>query len=213
MFAFLVEHGLSEAEVFWFRDHPCAPSVVGLNYYVTSDRFLDHRLDQYPRHFAGGDTGREPLVDFEAVRVHRADFPGVGPILEQAWQRYGIPVAITEAHLGCDPDEQVRWFQEIWRDALIAKQNGIDVQAVTAWALLGSFNWCHLCTKDTGAYEAGVFDVSSGVPIATPLTQLLATLSREQSGALAEGQRGWWHDPQRFTIPEEDLAMIEAVSR
>src|SRR4029078_8329744 len=28
-------------------DHPCPPDVIGVNYYLTSDRFLDHRLDRY----------------------------------------------------------------------------------------------------------------------------------------------------------------------
>ena len=31
------------------RRTPTPPAVVGLNYYLSSDRFLDHRLDRYPR--------------------------------------------------------------------------------------------------------------------------------------------------------------------
>jgi dTDP-4-dehydrorhamnose reductase len=213
LFTFLIEHGLSESEVLWFEEHPCAPSVIGLNYYVTSDRFLDHRLDLYPDHFAGGDTGREPLVDFEAVRVYRPNFPGVGPILEQAWERYGIPVAITEAHIGSDPDAQVQWLAEVWRDSLTARKKGIDVRAVTVWALLGSFNWCHLCTQDTNTYEPGVFDLTSGVPAATALTGLLATLPTLQPLVATADAAGWWHHPQRFTVAENSRSAESAVAR
>jgi dTDP-4-dehydrorhamnose reductase len=35
-------------------------------------------------------------------------------VLRQAWQRYGRPVAITEAHLGCTREEQLRWLLEVW---------------------------------------------------------------------------------------------------
>ncbi len=203
LFSFLTGHGLLEDEILWFADHPCPPSILGLNYYVTSDRFLDHRLELYPPHFAGGDTGHEPLADVEAVRVYREGISGVGPILKQAWERYSIPVAITEAHLGCDPEEQMRWLAEIWNDSLEARTAGIDVRAVTVWALLGSFNWCHLCTQDSGAYEPGVFNLSTGIPIATPLAKLAVDLALGGSMSAIAGQSGWWHDSLRFTIPQE----------
>ena len=199
LFGFLVEHGLSEEEILWFQANPCPPAVVGLNYYVTSDRYLDHRLELYPPR-AGGDTGNEPLVDIEAVRVRLEGVAGVGTILRQAWDRYGLPVAITEAHLGCDPLEQTRWLYEAWSEALAARDAGIDVRAVTAWALLGSYNWCHLCTQDTGSYEPGVFDLSGGLPAETALTELVKDLIPGVEPDAAIKQAGWWRRPDRFTI-------------
>ncbi len=205
LFGFLGEHGLTEAEILWFRDNPCPPAVMGLNYYVTSDRFLDDRVELYPPHFAGGDTGAEPLVDFEAVRVRREGISGVGAILTEAWERYRIPVAITEAHLGCDPEEQVRWLAEIWQEAEAAKAAGADVRAVTVWALLGSFNWCHLCTQDTDAYEPGVFDLVEGVPVATQLTRLVRKLGHGRPPEDGAEQAGWWHQPDRFAVAPAPL--------
>ena len=196
LFRFLLEHGLSEEEIFWFKANPCPPAVVGLNYYVTSDRYLDHRLELYPPR-AGGDTGDEPLVDIEAVRVRWEGLAGVGTILRQAWDRYGLPVAITEAHLGCDPLEQTRWLYEAWSEALAAR----DVRAVTVWALLGSYNWCHLCTQDTGSYEPGVFDLSDGPPAKTALSELVKKLIAGDEPAAAIMEAGWWRQPDRFTIP------------
>ncbi len=124
----------------WFGENVCPPAVIGLNYYVTSDRFLDDRLELYAWS-GGGDTGDEPLVDVEAVRVRAEGIAGPGAMLRQAWARYGIPVAITEAHLGCEPEEQVRWLAEVWDAAEKARADGVDVRAVTVWALLGSYNW------------------------------------------------------------------------
>lgn len=197
LFDFLLENGLSEEEILWFGEHACPPSVLGLNYYVTSDRFLDHRLHLYPGR-AGGDTGSEPLVDVEAVRVRPEGIAGPGSILREAWDRYRLPVAITEAHLGCDPLEQMRWLAEVWKQTHAAHADGVDVRAVTIWALLGSFNWSNLCTRDTGAYEPGLFDVSEGSPVPTPLSRLARQLAQGQPLDAEVKTPGWWHAPERL---------------
>ena len=202
LFQFLIDNGLDQKEILWFAEHPCPPSVVGMNYYVTSDRFLDHRVELYPDYFRGGDSGDEPLVDIEAVRVSSHGIAGARTILTQAWDRYRLPVAITEAHLGCSPDQQVRWLAEICRQAHQAYFDGVDVRAVTAWGLLGLYNWCDLCTRDSGHYEPGVFDVSGGTPLETPLSDLVRRLARRMplpSAALSNA--GWWELNSRFTMP------------
>lgn len=211
LFRFLLEHGLSEREVLWFADNPCPPSVLGLNYYVTSDRFLDHRVELYPG-WAGGDTGSEPLVDIEAIRVRPEGIAGPGAVLRQAWDRYRLPVAITEAHLGCYPLEQMRWLAEVWREAREARAAGVDVQAVTAWALLGSYDWCHLCTQDTGTYEPGIFDVSGGDRVPTPLAGLAYKLAHGHPLEREITAPGWWHSEDRLTIPPyEEVEAQEAL--
>ena len=200
LFGFLQEHGISETEILWFVENPCPPSVLGLNYYVTSDRYLDHRVDLYPG-MAGGDTGDEPLVDFEAVRVRPEGILGVGTILKHAWERYHLPLAVTEAHLGCDPAEQTRWLAEVWQEAEAAQLAGIDVRAVTLWALLGSFDWCHLCRWPAGVYEPGIFDLASGTPEPTALSELAYRLGHGLAPDRAATERGWWRYPSRITVP------------
>ena len=198
LYGFLLTHGLREEEILWFKSNPCPPSILGLNYYVTSDRFLDHRLHLHPGR-AGGDTGSEPLVDIEAVRVRPQGIAGIGAILQQAWQRYGIPLAVTETHLGDRPAEQMRWLYEVWCEAEQLRQVGVDVQAVTVWALLGSYDWCHLCTKESGDYEPGVFDVTSGSPVRTPLAELACQLAGGIDPNETVKERGWWHHPVRLS--------------
>ena len=206
LFSYLLGHGIDEEEILWFAANPCPPSILGLNYYVTSDRFLDHRLHLYPSHLAGGDEGSEPLVDFEAIRIRPEGIAGVQTLLTEAWQRYGIPVAITEAHLGAEPAEQRRWLREVWQHSQAARLTGVDVRAVTVWALLGSSNWCNLCTSDTGTYEPGVFDLSSGVPVPTPLASLVSELAHGDADLLPPDQtldspaHGWWHQPSRIVM-------------
>ncbi|HEY0758470.1 MAG TPA: glycoside hydrolase [Acidisarcina sp.] len=197
LFGFLRRHGLTEAEILWFAENPCRPDIVGLNYYVTSDRFLDHRTSRYPRFLAGGDTGREPLVDIEAVRLRRGGIAGAGAILTEAWRRYRIPVAITEAHLGGPPAEQVKWLSGIWNEARETREVGVDCRAVAAWAVFGSYDWCSLVTRNEGVYEPGVFKVRRGAPIPTALAGLVRGLAQ---GQVVQSEGGWWTRPDRFTF-------------
>jgi dTDP-4-dehydrorhamnose reductase len=117
MYRFLREAGAGEDDLDAFASAAGTPDVVGVNHYLTSERFLDHRLHLYPGHPIGG-NGRDSYVDAEAVRVKTLDpDTGLGPRLREAWQRYRLPIAVTEVHHGCTHDEQLRWFAEAWRTA------------------------------------------------------------------------------------------------
>ena len=143
------------------HDEPTPPALIGLNYYVTSDRFLDDRLDRYPRSRTA-ETGGNVYADVDAVRVAGIGLRGHAAVLPTL-DRYGVPVAITEAHLGCTREEQMRWLAEAWQGAHDAAAQGADVRAVTAWALLGSWDWDSLLTRgDADHYETGAFDVRGG---------------------------------------------------
>ena len=50
------------------RRRRCPPDIIGINHYLTSERFLDQRLQRYPRAPWGG-NGQHRYADVEAVRV------------------------------------------------------------------------------------------------------------------------------------------------
>jgi len=185
-----------------FRDGGAAPDLLGINHYVTSDRFLDHCTSLYPARLRGG-NGRDAYVDTEAARM---DLPpqatGWEARLREAWQRYGRPMAVTEAHLGCDDeDEQVRWLAEAWQAAQVLRDEGADIRAVTAWSLFGAMDWDSMLRHDRGRYEAGVWDVREDPPRPTRLAAAAASLARTgrfESPALA--QLGWWRRDDRFHV-------------
>jgi dTDP-4-dehydrorhamnose reductase len=77
----------------------CPPDILGLNYYLASDRFLDHRLERYPEALRGG-NGHMSYVDIDAVRGHSEAIAGYEAHLTEAWCRYGIPLALTEVPRG-----------------------------------------------------------------------------------------------------------------
>ena len=200
LFAYLRAEEISEREIGWFAENPCPPNVIGLNYYVTSDRHLDHRIDSYPTDRISAE-GR--FVDVEAVRAQQG-IAGVDSLLREAWQRYGLPVAVTEVHLGGAVPEQIRWLAEIWSAVMKVRREGVPCIAMTAWALLGSFYWNELVTCENGHYEAGAFELRDGRPVPTALTGVLAQIGAgKPPHHEALSHRGWWRHPQRVCFPLE----------
>lgn len=199
MWDYLRWAGAAERELMWFAENPCPPSVVGVNYYVTSERFLDERLGRYPPHTHGG-NGRDAYADVEAVRVRAEGFAGTRAVLAESWERYRLPLAVTEAHMGCTRDEQMRWLAEVWSDACALGAEGVDVRAVTVWALFGSFDWDSLVTRDAGRYEPGAFDVRSPRPRPTATAHLIRDLARgvERAHPVLAAP-GWWRRLDRLT--------------
>ncbi len=183
------------------RAQAATPDLLGINYYVTSERFLDSRLELYPE-WMHGNNGRDRYVDVEAARVCEETLAGHAGMLREAWQRYGLPLALTEVHLGGTREHQLRWLMEAWEGANTARQEGIDVRAITAWALLGSFHWDTLVTRDDGSYESGAYDIRASQPRPTILARALESLARTgQFDHPALRRPGWWRAPERLLYP------------
>jgi dTDP-4-dehydrorhamnose reductase len=195
---YFIKWGIQPAELEWFLENPCPPDILGVNHYLTSDRFLDERLHWYPAATHGGNR-RHRYADVEAVRVDLNGELGPAVRLAEICNRYHLPVAVTEAHLGCSSDQQVKWFREVWNAAQLQRANGHDVRAVTAWALLGSFDWNSLLVNNDNIYEPGVFDLRSGLPQPTALAKELREIAdgKQADHSLAD-EPGWWHKAERI---------------
>jgi dTDP-4-dehydrorhamnose reductase len=185
---------------------PCPPDVIGLNHYVTSNRFLDDRREE-----ALPAVGYEDLV---AARVAAHPPVSIGGLARATWERYGLPLAVTESHLACSREEQLRWFWQTWHECAALEREGVPVEAVTAWSLLGAVDWCSLLTQDAGSYESGAFDISGGAPRITALGRLIRDVGHgrmhETRRSLA-GSPGWWrrqirlhHEPYPHPAPAHD---------
>ncbi len=193
--------GISADELLFFADNAMPPDLIGINYYVTSERFLDEDLAAYPRHTHGG-NGRHHYADVEAARVCQSGLIGLRQLLTQTYERYRLPVAVTEVHLGCTRAEQLRWLYQQWQAARAAHAAGVPVRAVTAWSLLGSYDWDSLVTCDRGHYEPGVFNIHDGQRRPTSLARLVQLLQvRPELSHPLLTSPGWWQRPERLLDP------------
>jgi dTDP-4-dehydrorhamnose reductase len=216
MWDYLRYAGIPEDELERLLDQACPPDLLGINYYVTSERWLDERMELYPPATHGGNA-RHGYADVEAVRVLPNGTSGAAGVLGEAWTRYGRPLAVTEAHLGGAREQQLRWLDETWRSVSTLRARGADVRAVTVWSLLGAYDWHNLVTRDEGHYEPGAFDVRAARPRPTALARMtreLATTGTYTHPVLATG--GWWRCDKRllhrapsrtlYRIPDADRA-------
>jgi dTDP-4-dehydrorhamnose reductase len=201
MWDWLRGSGADPEDLAWLEDHPSPPDLLGVNHYLTSERFLDERMERYPARWHGG-NGLHRYADVEAVRVCEEGPAGIGALMREVWQRYRIPIAITEVHLDCTRDEQLRWVTEVRDVSEDLCREGIPVVALTIWSLLGSYNWNELLTGPRNYYESGVFDVRGGTPRETRLATLVRcwTSGRAFAHPVLEGE-GWWHRPVRLLYP------------
>ncbi|HZH67462.1 MAG TPA: NAD(P)-dependent oxidoreductase, partial [Flavisolibacter sp.] len=79
------------------------------------------------------------------------------------------------------------------------REEGIQIEAVTAWAMLGSYGWNKLLTEPGGEYEPGVFDVRGGLPRPTALAKHLKELSsNSETIQQLSNDAGWWQRSNRF---------------
>ena len=195
----LLANGVPEADLALLQEGDGAPDVIGINHYLTSERFLDEAMHRYPESHWGG-NGRQRYADAEAVRLPLPHHD-VGPAarLREVWLRYRRPVAVTEVHHGCSRDDQLRWLMEVWSAAHAVREEGADIRAVTVWSMFGTVDWNSLLTRRDGCYEPGPFDVRGPAPRPTVLaraTRALATGGVFDHPVL--DRAGWWKRQERF---------------
>jgi dTDP-4-dehydrorhamnose reductase len=204
---YLLGVGIAESDLLWLVENPCPPDIMGFNYYLTSERYLDDRLHLFPPWLplpSHGMMTSVPYMDVAAVHVCGAGVDGPATLLKEAWDRYGIPLALTEVHSGSTREEQVRWLVDVFDSVSELPAEGVDVRAVTAWGLLGSHNWNSLVTRDEDYYEPGVFDLRASSPRPT----LLAKVLRDWSNGIPPTHpilcnKGWWWRSVRLFHQEE----------
>ena len=183
---------VSDKMLNFFLDEPCPPDIIGADHYLTSERFLDEHLGQYPVYYYGGNH-KHIYADVEAIRVKHPQPSGLKVLLKECWERYKIPIAITEVHVNGTTEDQIRWFKEVWDIGRQLKNEGLDIEGVTSWALLGSYGWNNLLTVPHGHYEHGAFDVQAGVPEPTELVSFLKNLATDpEYHHEALDQKSWW---------------------
>jgi dTDP-4-dehydrorhamnose reductase len=199
---YLMDAGIEVADLAFLLRHPMKPDIMGLNYYITSERFLDENISVYPEESHGGNAFQQ-YADVEAIRVDLpAKISREGLIME-AWERYGWTLALTEVHLQCTRDEQMRWLYDMWNTALVLRRKNVPVVAVTVWALFGSFGWNNLLREKGGQYESGAFAIRNNHLEPTALLKLIKALLTDQEvrHPLLEIP-GWWHSQERILYGE-----------
>jgi dTDP-4-dehydrorhamnose reductase len=213
MWKYMLDAGIKEDDLYYFLDNNCPPDVCGFNYYLTSERYLDENLSRYPKEFHGGNEFHK-YADVHTVLLDLDVDGGPATLLKEAWERLGRPLAITECHLHSQREEQMRWFNDMWHTVNQLKSEGVDIKAITAWALFGLYGWNSLCKKPFGDYEPGVFNMSSGVARPTALAGYLKDLTQNTccTHPVLEAD-GWWKRDSRLIYFSNKVKQINPAKK
>lgn len=186
----LSRQGIKYSMLDFFTSNNCSPGILGYNYYATSERYLDEDIFRYPSKLHGG-NGQHIYTDTEAIRHGRSI--GAGALLTESWERYQLPIALTECYMNCTREDQLRWFFQHWKTISKLQQQGVSIKGITAWALLGSMDWDTLLCSFNGNRETGAFITNDNRIEKNALGRLIASLAStgECSEPIAFG-KGWW---------------------
>jgi dTDP-4-dehydrorhamnose reductase len=172
--------GIGAPELDRLRRIARPPDLMGWNYYPNSERFLS--ASRSGLHF-----DNVALVD---VAPHALDARG---LLRAAWERFRLPMALSEVHVIGSASERVRWLELRHADVLALRCEGVDLRAIGAWAAFGMYDWNSLLLERAGFAEDGVYTCAA--PGKEPQWTAVADAVR----ALATGRRlpereqlGWW---------------------
>ena len=104
----------------------------------------------------------------------RLGLRGHAAVLAETWHRYSDRSRLPRRISGARERSRCGGWARPGRGAHAAAAQGVDVRAVTAWALLGSWDWDSLLTRaNTGHYEAGAFDVRTDTRRPTALATVV----------------------------------------
>jgi beta-glucosidase/6-phospho-beta-glucosidase/beta-galactosidase/glycosyltransferase involved in cell wall biosynthesis len=174
LFSWLTSYGVSELDLDWFRTNPQAPDVLGLDYYTHSDWSLD-------------------MVG-NSVRQSRADNPtGLYGVANAYWQRYGIPLMLTETSVEGQPINREIWLETNVEHIRRLREEGVPMLGMIWWPMLDQIDWDGALTHRIGkVHEVGLWHLQrqsdgSLARVATPLVKQFKQIiesGEEQIGKL-----------------------------
>jgi dTDP-4-dehydrorhamnose reductase len=196
--AFLIGRcGVNALELGIMTRDACVPDLVAFNHYPHSERYVFSQAE------AAGDV--------PAVYVMGEASPAIGPLLRAAAERLRLPLAVGEVHVHASAPERVRWLAQQAADVVAARDDGVDIRALGAWAAFGMVDWHSLLRETAGVAEDGVYTFAGAV--GTPEPTLVADAIRElaATGRIDDrGVRGWWERDDRARPLAELCAMRDA---
>ena len=175
-------------------DDPCPPDVIGVNHYLTSDRFLDHRCERYPPRPHGGNEPHGATPMSRRCACSQPAPAGWTARCDEAWARYGLPLAVTEMPQRLHPrGADALDGRGLGHGGARCAARAIDVRAVTAWSLLGSHDWNSLLTRaDRPSTSPACSTSRRGTPRPTALAALCARLPGGAPRHPVTAGAGWW---------------------
>ena len=120
------EHGATDAQLDWFRRNSVSFDIFGANYYPWAHTEIRKRPD-----------GKAHTV------VRRATGHKIEIILRKAWERYHMPIVVTETSSTGDVKARAKWMDETLDTIGSLRSEGIPVIGYTWFPLFTMVDWSY----------------------------------------------------------------------
>jgi len=176
LWPYLLHHGMTENDLAWLRDQAATVDLFGVNLYPWS----------------GGEAVMGPDGNLrmrgELNGYHLAD------VLRQTWNRYQIPMMITETSARRDVNGRTQWMDETITAVATIRAEGVPVVGYTWFPMITMIDWEYRRNeKPVGDYllHLGLWDSAfdkNGIlqRQATPLVETYRRYIAQGSPELAE---------------------------
>ena len=141
---FVREHGATDSQLDWFYKNHVNFDVFGANYYPWSHAEMRLRPDGKPH-----------------TVVKRASGHKIELILRSAWERYGMPIMITETSSNGDVKTRAKWMDHTLETVGSLRSEGIPVIGYTWFPLFTMIDWAYRkgrLTLDKYLVHLGLYD-------------------------------------------------------
>ena len=121
---YLCEHGTTEWDFAWFRKNAVSFDIFGANFYPWSYGELKKQEDGSIQHTVVPATG-------DAVEI----------VIRETYQRYQMPIMITETSANADIQGRMRWMDQTLQAVRALRAAGIPVVGYTWFPLFSMVDW------------------------------------------------------------------------
>src|SRR5215213_7368293 len=119
-------HGATEADLLWFRKNAVTFDIFGANYYPWS--YAELKMSS---------NGKAHTV------VRRATGHKIELILREAWERYHMPIMVTETSSNGDVKARAKWMDQTLETIGSLRSEGIPIIGYTWFPLFTMVDWAY----------------------------------------------------------------------
>jgi beta-glucosidase len=141
---YLHENGVKDMDLGWFQQNPVSFDIFGANYYPWS--YAELRMHR---------SGKPYTV------VRRASGHKIELILRAAWERYRMPIMITETSSNGNVEARARWMDETIKTVCSLREEAIPIIGYTWFPLFTMIDWDYRkgrLTLDKYLVHLGLYD-------------------------------------------------------
>lgn len=174
--SWVTSFGMSDLDLDWFKQHPQAPDVLGLDYYPHSEWQLEESNDR--------------------VRQTRANKPlGLYGLATSYYNRYGIPMMLTETSIDGQPINREIWLEDTCDHIRRLREDGIPMLGLIWWPFLDQIDWDGALTHRVGKiHQVGLFSLKREKDgtlnrVATPLVKQFRAAAEQGEARIGKLER------------------------